>query len=316
MRPEKFLPSRNPVLHRLLRDRQVYVVPRQIPRMMDGEDVRFRTMTREEVALAVGWAATEGWNPGLSDAECFHAADPEGFFCAESGGRIIGTISVVNYDERFAFWGLFIVDPGFRARGIGMQLYRHAMRHAGSRVVGCDGVVAMVDKYRKNGGLFLHYNNARYEGTGGGAVPRGLVPLRDIGFDRLADYDAAHFPSRRERFLRCWIDAPGHAGLAWLDSDGTILGYGVRRPCRIGHKIGPLFARDRATAELLLEGLVAGIPGEPFYLDIPVPNTAALALVQDREMVPVFSTARMYTIPDPLPLPLEEIFGVTTFELG
>jgi GNAT superfamily N-acetyltransferase len=132
--------------------------------VMDG--LLLRAMTRNEVSTAVAWAAREGWNPGLADAECFYKADPEGFFCAEADGRIVGTVSVVNYDDRFSFAGIFIVDPVYRAKGIGMQLYRYAMRHAGSRVVGGDGVVAMVNKYQNDGGLFLHYNNARYEGTG------------------------------------------------------------------------------------------------------------------------------------------------------
>ncbi len=279
-------------------------------------DVQFRTMTREEVSTAVAWAASEGWNPGLSDAECFSIVDPEGFFCAEADGKIVGTVSVVNYDDRFSFYGFFVVDPAYRAKGIGMQLYRHAMQHAGSRVVGCDGVVAMVANYEKNGGLFLHYNNARYEGLGGGTIPEGLTPIRDVRFEDLAAFDAAHFPARRERFLKCWIGQEGHHGLAQLDRDGKIAGYGVRRVCQTGHKIGPLFARDRATAERILDGLIAGIPGEHFYLDIPVPNAAAVALVQDRKMTPVFYTARLYTTPDPVPLPLDEIFGVTSFELG
>jgi len=280
------------------------------------DDVQFRPMAREEVDTAVAWAAREGWNPGLHDAECFYNADTAGFFCAESDGKIVGTVSVVNYDDRFSFAGLFIVDPAYRAQGVGMPLYRYAMRHAGSRIVGGDGVVAMVEKYQRDGGLFLHYNNARYEGTGGGTMPKGLVLARDVDFHLLADYDAAHFPAHRERFLSCWMQHPGHYGLARLDNHGEILGYGVRRPCQTGHKIGPLFARDRATAELILDGLIAGIPGEPFYLDIPVPNVDAVALVQDRGMNPVFYTARLYTTQDPIPLPLSEIFGVTTFELG
>jgi GNAT superfamily N-acetyltransferase len=280
------------------------------------DDIQFRTMTREEVNIAVAWAAREGWNPGLHDAECFWPADPGGFFCAETDGKIVGTVSVVNYDDRFAFAGLFIVDPAFRANGVGMDLYRHAMRHAGSRIVGGDGVVAMVDKYQKDGGLFLHYNNARYEGTGGGNMPVGLVPVRDVDFASLAEFDAAHFPARRERFLRQWVSQPGHSGLARMDEYGEILGYGIRRPCHAGHKIGPLFARDRATAERILSGLVANIPGEQFYLDIPVPNTGAVALARDKGMAPVFFTARLYSTKEPVPLPLEEIFGVTTFELG
>ena len=279
-------------------------------------DVQFRVMTRAEVSTAVAWAAAEGWNPGLSDAECFYPVDPDGFFCAEADGKIVGTVSMVNYNDRFSFAGFYVVDPAYRAHGIGMELYHHSLRHAGSRIVGADGVVAMVEKYQKDGGLFLHYNNARYEGIGGGADPEGLTPIRDVDFGMLADYDAVHFPAPRERFLRCWICQKGHYGLAQLDSNGKIAGYGVRRICQKGYKIGPLFARDQATAERILDGLVSGIPGEQFYLDIPVPNVAAVALVQDRKMTPVFFTARLYSTRDPIPLPLDEIFGVTTFELG
>ncbi|HZD43124.1 MAG TPA: GNAT family N-acetyltransferase [Methanomicrobiales archaeon] len=279
-------------------------------------DIEFRTMTEEEVKVAVEWAAAEGWNPGLKDAECFYPVDPEGFFCAVLGERMIGTISVVNYDDHFSFAGLFIVDPVYRGHGVGMHLYRYAMQHAGSRVVGGDGVASMVDRYEKDGGLYLHYNNARYEGTGGGEMPEGLVPIQEVKFADLLAFDTAHFPARRETFLRCWIRQEGHYGLAQLDERGKILGYGVRRVCHTGYKIGPLFARDRATAESILDGLVAGIPGEQFYLDIPLPNAAAVALVEDRKMVPVFFTARLYSTRNPVPLPLEEIFGVTTFELG
>jgi GNAT superfamily N-acetyltransferase len=280
------------------------------------EGVTYRTMRKEEIAVAVNWAAAEGWNPGLSDAECFRVVDPEGFFCAEAEGKIVGTVSMVNYDDRFSFAGFYVVDPAYRAHGIGMELYHHSLRHAGSRIVGADGVVAMVGKYDKAGDLYLHYNNSRYEGTGGGKMPDGLISLRDVRFAELLAYDTAHFPAQREKFLRCWITRKGHFGLARVDRDGKILGYGVRRACHTGYKIGPLFARDRAAADLILDGLVADIPGEKFYLDIPVPNTGAVALVLDRKMVPVFFTARLYSTKDSVPLPLDEIFGVTSFELG
>jgi len=242
--------------------------------------------------------------------------DPGGFFCAEKDGNIVGTAAVVNYDDRFSFGGFYIIDPAYREHGIGMQLCRYAMRHSGSRIFGVDGVVAMVEKYEKSGDLFLHYHNARYEGRGGGIMPGGLTFIRNVKFADLLEYDTAHFPARREKFLRCWIAQEGHFGLARLDDTGSIIGYGVRRKCYTGFKIGPLFAQDRETADLILDGLVAGIPGEPFFLDIPLPNKEAVALVVDRKMVPVFHTARLYSTRDPVPLPLDEIFGVTTFELG
>ncbi len=40
---------------------------------------RIRVMTRQEMDIAFDWAAAEGWNPGWYDADCFRAADPDGF---------------------------------------------------------------------------------------------------------------------------------------------------------------------------------------------------------------------------------------------
>ena len=36
-------------------------------------------MTRAELDIGIGWAADEGWNPGLHDADSFYATDPGGF---------------------------------------------------------------------------------------------------------------------------------------------------------------------------------------------------------------------------------------------
>jgi len=44
-------------------------------------------------------------------------------------------------------------------------------------------------------------------------------------------------------------------------------------------------------------------------------NPAAVALVERHGMVPVFETARMYK-GKPLDLPLNRLFGVSSFELG
>jgi len=55
--------------------------------------------------------------------------------------------------------------------------------------------------------------------------------------------------------------------------------------------------------------------GAPVFLDTPKPNSAALDLAKCHHMQPVFETVRMYNKEDP-GLPLDGIFGVTSFELG
>ena len=57
---------------------------------MDSRPLAVRRMTESELALALDWAANEGWNPGLSDAECFCAVDPDGFFLGELDGEPVG----------------------------------------------------------------------------------------------------------------------------------------------------------------------------------------------------------------------------------
>lgn len=49
------------------------------------KEYKIKTMTREELDIAVEWAAREGWNPGVHDADAFYAADPNGFFGGLAG---------------------------------------------------------------------------------------------------------------------------------------------------------------------------------------------------------------------------------------
>ena len=103
--------------------------------------------------------------------------------------------------------------------------------------------------------------------------------------------------------------------LALTGGDG-LRGYAVGRPCRVGVKIGPLFADDPSVAQALFDALCASVPaGASLYLDVPEPNGAAVELARRAGMTVVFETARMYAgrAPD---VPVERVFGVTTFELG
>lgn len=276
-------------------------------------DFVIRTMSSADLALAIEWAAAEGWNPGLDDAQAFRAADPEGFLIGELGGEPVGGISVVAYGAAFGFLGLYIMQPEFRGRGFGMTLWRAGMKRLAGRNVGLDGVAAQQANYRRSGFQYA-YPNVRFQGLGGGSTPTGVVDLAEVPFEDISSYDARHFRAPREAFLWAWIKRPGGQSLGIVEGE-RLRGYGVMRPCRVGHKIGPLFADTPAIAERLFAALSASVPGDPVFLDVPRPNIAAVALAERHGMAPVFETARMYTGGDP-GLPVDRIYGVTTFELG
>ena len=273
------------------------------------------TMRPDEISLAMDWAAAEGWNPGLADAACFAVPDPAGFLLGEVDGAPAATVSCVNYGAQFAFLGFYIVRPDLRGRGFGLRIWNAAIAHAGSRVIGLDGVTAQQENYRKSGFGFA-YPNVRYGGTVTSmSAPRAdVITLADVPFAALEADDATVFPAPRSTFLRAWISAPGHVGCA-LMRDGRLAGWGVIRPCRKGRKIGPLVADDRTAAETVLSALLARTGGGEIFLDVPGINREAIALAQGFGLSPVFETARMYTGAIPK-LHLKRVFGVTTFELG
>ena len=144
--------------------------------------------------------------------------------------------------------------------------------------------------------------------------PKHVIEASVLPFERIDAYDRRHFPAPRSRFLQDWIQLPGGHALAVVDG-GEIRGYAVMRPCRTGYKIGPLFAANAGLAESLLVAIASRVPGEPIFLDVPEINGDALALVARYRMSEVFGCARMVLGPIP-ELPVAEIFGVTTFELG
>lgn len=281
--------------------------------------MNIRQMTRDELDMLVEWAAREGWNPGLDDAEVFWATDPEGFVAAEIDGELIGGGSIVAYGKKYGFMGFFIMRPEYRGRGLGDHLWHERKRRLLARLdadaaIGLDGVFNMQHYYARGGFRFVG-RDLRFEGLGMDLPqPKHVIEASVLPFERIDAYDRRHFPAPRSRFLQDWLNRPGGHALAAFDG-GEIRGYAVMRPCRTGYKIGPLFAANAGLAESLLVAIASRVPGEPIFLDVPEINGDALALVARYRMSEVFGCARMVLGPIP-ELPVAEIFGVTTFELG
>ena len=281
---------------------------------MEIQGLKIRKMKRDEAEFAIQMAAGEGWNPGIHDGEIFYETYPDGFFIAEIEGETIGCASAVAYDDSFGFFGLYVVKPEFREKGVGIKLTEKCLEHLGNRNIGLDGVVENEKKYQELMKFKSFYSNLRFEGRGGGEVPDGLVKISDIPFESLLEYDREMFPAPRSTFLENWIKQPDSYAFAAVE-EGKLKGYGVIRKCQNGYKIGPLFADDPITAEKIFLALKASVPEEAIYLDVPEPNKKAMEIANKYEMTVMFETIRMYSREEP-DINLEKVYGVTTFELG
>lgn len=285
--------------------------------------MEIRTADADQMLFLQEWALREGWGAGRGDVETFYAADPEGFLIAWHGDRPVGSISAVRYDDSYSFVGYYIVDPALRGRGIGHALFDAALERVGPAASGLDGVQEQVSTYASLGYAPAHLTT-RYVGSAAilsaalaaRAMLVGYVAPGDV--EGIIEYDALHAPARRESFVRAWL-APGSPRTSYVIGRGhDIHGCATVRPMiGGGSRIGPLFAdTEQAALGLLAACAVTAMSwGEEIAIDIPAPNTAATAIAESLGMAPRFACTRMYR-GEVRPLPLEQIWGSTSFELG
>jgi GNAT superfamily N-acetyltransferase len=278
-------------------------------------------MQLPDVQLALDWALSEGWNPGINDARAFYAADRTGFFIGKLNEKPVGCVSIVCYDATFAFIGLYIVKPEYRGQGYGTQIWQSAWQKMTERLdlnrcsVGLDGVVEREKTYR-NIGFIPAYRHIRHvcEPNNSDVVPESVVPLSTIPFSEIVRYDSQLFPASRPQFLEHWINVPNGYAYGAIES-GRLKGYGVIRPCYKGLKIGPLFADSPEIAECLFQALTTHAAKQAVFIDIPDINPAISKFTQRYQLQPVFTCVRMYCYQTPT-IDINRVFGATTLELG
>ncbi|MFK7868849.1 MAG: GNAT family N-acetyltransferase [Roseobacter sp.] len=271
-----------------------------------------RTMSRDELDTVLTWAATEGWNPGLEDADAFFTADPKGFFVAVEDGTPVAAISVVCHSAISAFLGLYLCKPAHRGRGIGYALWTHAMAHAGDRTVALDGVPDQQRNYERSG-FIAAGGTTRFEGQ---IAPRHdphvrLATASDI--PDLIEREAAASGWTKPVYLSNWFRQCDTRRTFILEDDTHGTAALTVRACAAGAKIGPLVADTVASADRLIRH-TAQVFDSALTLDVPNGSAQLGALCREYGMTPGFETARMYK--GAPPVQPEGIYSVATLELG
>ena len=275
---------------------------------------RIETMSTDDLARALDWAAEEGWNPGLDDADAFQAADPGGFLMGWLEAEPVCCISVARHSAAFGFLGLYLCRPDQRGRGHGWAIWQAGLALLGDRTVGLDGVVAQQDNYGRSG-FRIAYRNIRMTGILEAPEPGPAIAADPEHLTSMLALDRAACGVQRSAYLTRWFrDTDTRKSRVVLDG-GRLVGLGTIRRCGVGCKIGPLIAESAETALRLLSALCAVFPGQPVFVDVPEPNAAFLEALTRLRFSPVFETARMYKGPEP-GTRLELVFGQTTLELG
>lgn len=281
-----------------------------------------RQAEQKELKMIMSWAAREGWNPGKYDFISYFSLGANAYLLLCLDDKPVGSISLVQYSKEFAFIGLFIIDPAYRLQGWGKTLWNEALKRLEfCSSIGLYAVPAQVSRYRASDFKDSHSNRRwsknsplKTEDTSH-LINTAKNPY--LMFSKLCEYDRSVFKHSREKLLQSMLSLPQTCAFVSFNESGEVNGYGVVRPCESGFRIGPLYADDIESAQVLCRVLLAKVPGEKIILDSPVTNRFGITFAEYFGLEHVSSADTVAMFKGNQPESKEErCYGLASLEIG
>ena len=177
------------------------------------------------------------------------------------------------YGRDFAWISMVLVLPEARRRGFATRLLRRALKDLAldGRAAVLDATPAGREVYRQEGfrdtwGFQRLALAERWAGFGEAQSGIRVRPLAATDWPRIAALDSAAFGAARGDLLHALAVRLPQAALI-AERDGGVTGLLLGRDGREAKQLGPLVARDAASAQALLAAALAGVV-PPVYLDL------------------------------------------------
>jgi len=285
-------------------------------------EVSFREMRRVDIEAGLRLCRASHWNQTSRDWELFLELSPHGCRVATKDGEVIGTVTTVNYENRFSWIGMVLVDPAERGQGIGSLLMSQALDVLSDLPsIRLDATPAGHKVYQK-----LNFSDeywlCRMETVASrdAFMPHGNAAraMTKKDFRAIADIDRIVFGADRRVILE-WM-FHGASEYAWVVDNpaeqGGIIGYTFGRHGFNFEHLGPVVAWSQQTARELVSACLSQHVGRRFILDASQCESdwrSWLEFVGFREQRPFI---RMFYRGNPFPgLPSHQ-FGILGPEFG
>lgn len=286
--------------------------------MSEPSGFSLRAMRTGDIPDGLRLCRAAGWNQRAEDWQAMLGLDPGAFVVAVADGRVVGTGGAVRYGPDLAWVCMILVDPESRSRGLGTAIMAEVLRRlADMALVGLDATPGGRLVYVKLGfrdGRAL----ARFEARPASAPPLPAPAARPMSggdMDAVLAWDREAFGADRAAVLR-WehAQAPEYA---WTVPDaGGLAGYCFGRHGHNAEQVGPVVARDAATARQLVQACLSRRSGARFFLDAPREPAAWTGALADIGFVEQRPFTRMYRGEAREPGRPEWVFAVTGPEFG
>lgn len=283
--------------------------------------IRLRTMCREDLETAMELKNAEGWNQTLSDWELFMENSPESCLVATYQGKVIGTVTGINYENKVAWIGMMLVNQAYRRQGISKKLMAAVIQtlNAASSIK-LDATPAGYPVYEKLG-FRQEYKLIRMTcdsftpSTIDQEISSNVIPLTTENLFEISPIDEEAFGSDRRLVLTHAQSQQPHLGCMYKE-DGNVKGFVLARSGTRYLHIGPLVASDSQVARTLLSYAGTRRRNISLVVDTPVFNPEWVSWLEYCGFKKQRDLYRMYLKSNSYPGKPEQYFLVAGPELG
>ena len=246
--------------------------------------VEYRDLTADDIPAGLRLCRIAGWNQLAADWELFLRLSPRGCRAAVRDGTVVGTVTTVNYDNRFAWVGMVLVDPDARGQGVGTRLLQEAMNLLrGIPSIRLDATPQGRPVYQRLG-FDDEYELCRMQLVGvsadqldsplaslssspGRTEELSVRPMKAEDLARVSEIDRHIFGADRHEILQWALQqSPEYAWIA-LSSAG-IEGYCFGRHGFNFDQVGPVHSQNELLSQRLVAACLSSAkPGTQFIVD-------------------------------------------------
>ncbi len=265
-----------------------------------------RVMSEQDILAGLHLNTIAGWNQTATDWRRFLDNSPRGCFVMEHDNKVVGTVTTISYEQRFAWIGMVLVDPEYRKQGIGTKLLDRAIEHLEQSQVHCmklDATPLGEPLYEKLG-FVTEYEIERWilrrPLASASIGSRTDVPrLNAAQLDGVLELDRQLFGADRRVLLRS-LQGQSPEFVMALCENGKVQAYSFGRRGLFADQLGPWMAANSTAADKLIQAFLAQSRRETIIVDCLKASSFAVDLLKrcgftaSRPLTRMFRGANQY----------------------
>ncbi len=262
-------------------------------------------MELRDIGEAIKLSNTEGWNQTEKDWKLIIENPKNICLLAESGSKVIGTTTAINYSNQVAWTGMVLVGKPHRGQGVSKALLTAIFKKTESfPSIKLDATPDGQQVYKKFGFkdeyLIDRMVNTSWKNLISETNDLLTAPIQPQHIKEIIAFDAIVFGANRAQLIEALIKEYPHK--AWLmKQNNQVTGFVLGRDGNRYNQIGPVTATGIIEAKILIAKALKKLYHQPVVADVLCDKEGLIDWLSSIGFTKQRTFVRMYKKENPFP---------------